>query len=109
MRKVFSGLLLSLILAGCGPSPTIVKAPETTPDPKAKVAGDPDKTTKPTDPDKTQQVAARPDNGEPGSTANGMWIGASGASDFVMPALAAAGLIVLLMRMAGQYGSVPLC
>ena len=27
---------------------------------------------------------------------------------FVMPALVAAGLIVLLMRMAGQYGSFPL-
>lgn len=85
MRKVLSGLLLSCLLAGCGTSATTIKPPtDSAADPKAKVAAD-DTSNKPKEPDTTQQVAAKTDNGEPTSNANGMWIGASGASDFIMP------------------------
>lgn len=84
MRKVLSGLILSCLVAGCGTSATTGKPPEVAGGNQAKVAADPAKTdaAKPTD--TTQQVAAKTDGGEPASTANGMWIGASGASDFVI-------------------------
>ncbi|NUQ74032.1 MAG: VWA domain-containing protein [Polyangiaceae bacterium] len=76
MQKVLSGLLMVGWLAGCSSATTVtpeVASPET---PKR---------------DKTVQVAAdpvkqetRPDTGEREIAASGTWIGASGASDFVL-------------------------
>ncbi len=83
MRTRVSGVLLSGLLMACSTATTVTPGPTVaTPDPKAK------------EPQKTAQIAAdpgttgtdqnpRPD-GDTVSAANGMWIGASGASDFVL-------------------------
>jgi Ca-activated chloride channel family protein len=83
MHKVLSGILMACALAGCGTSATTVKPAEVATEGKPKVAAAGD--AKPKAPDAgTQQVAARPDNGEPAPN-NGTWIGAAGASDFILP------------------------
>jgi Ca-activated chloride channel family protein len=79
MQKVLHGLLMACLLTACSSS-TTVKGPEVATTPPAKT-------------DKTAQIAAdptkdpnapRPDTGEPQPAANGTWLGASGASDFVL-------------------------
>ncbi|HLM71623.1 MAG TPA: VWA domain-containing protein, partial [Polyangiaceae bacterium] len=78
MQKVLSGLLMVGWLAGCS-SATTVKPEVASPDPAksekpAQVAEGPNAATK----------ATRPDTGEREIAASGTWIGASGASDFVL-------------------------
>lgn len=83
MRTRVSGVLLSGLLMACSSATTVTPGPATaTPnsDPKTdsktvQIASDPGSIN--SDP------KSRPD-GEPVSAANGMWIGASGASDFVL-------------------------
>jgi Ca-activated chloride channel family protein len=77
MQKVLSGLLMVGWLAGCTSAATVndpvVAAPGTTKSEKtAQVAADP-ATKEP-----------RPDTGERDIASSGTWIGASGASDFVL-------------------------
>lgn len=76
MQKVLSGLLMVGWLAGCSSATTVtpeVASPEAPKrDKTVQVAADPVK------------QEARPDTGEREIAASGTWIGASGASDFVL-------------------------
>jgi Ca-activated chloride channel family protein len=79
MQKVLSGLLMAGWLAGCSSSATVKDPVVASPAPAksektAQVAADPDPTRK----------EPRPDTGERDIASSGTWIGASGASDFVL-------------------------